>query len=335
MEGKMTSKSFPDSETRASECFELIHSDLKSLPVDSYHKYKYFIVFVDDKSLAYWIQCLKLKSDATKAITNFEALVRVQYKSTIRRWHIDAGGEFVNLNLDDTLKSLGIRIEKSVPYMHQQNGRSERAIRSIMEKAQALRFTACLPQSWWEFCVEHAVHLHNLTPTARLDWRTPHQEIKGEKPDLAMLRVFGCGAYVYLPKEKRKNKLAPWSELMTYIGEEDGVKGFHFICSSGAIFLGARLPLMKHYFHAVMVQVLLEVQIWETYPLIRKIITIPMGQAMTAMITSMTIISHQPTLPRDHLIDMIMMIGIIKVSIVCMTMLPTLLLVCHRQLPET
>ena len=202
MEGKMMSKSFPDSESRASKNFELIHLDLKSLPVDSYHKYKYFIVFVDDKSSAYWIQCLKLKSDTSKAITNVEALVRVQYKSMICRWHIDAGGEFVNHNLDDTLKSLGIHIEKSVPYMHQQNGHSECAIRSIMEKAQALRFTVCLPQSWWEFCVEHAVHLHNLTPIACLKWCTPHQQLKGEKPNVTMLRVFGCGTYVYLPKEK-------------------------------------------------------------------------------------------------------------------------------------
>ena len=75
-----------------SENFELIHSDLKTLPVDSYHKYKYFIVFVDDKILAYWIQCLRLKSDASKAITDFEVHVKVQYKVTICHWCIDAGG---------------------------------------------------------------------------------------------------------------------------------------------------------------------------------------------------------------------------------------------------
>jgi hypothetical protein len=122
--------------------------------------------------------------------------------------------------------------------MHQQNGCSEYAIRTIMEKVQVLHFTTCLPQSWWEFYIEHAVHLHNLTPIAHLNWRTPHQEIKGEKPDVTTLQVFGCGTYVYLPKEKCKNKLAPWSELMTYIGVEDGVKGVRFIRALGAIFLG-------------------------------------------------------------------------------------------------
>ena len=47
-QGKMASKSFPDSQSRATANFELIHSDLKELPTISYHKYKYFIIFVDD-----------------------------------------------------------------------------------------------------------------------------------------------------------------------------------------------------------------------------------------------------------------------------------------------
>jgi len=47
-QGKMASKSFPDSQSRATTNFELIHSDLKELPTILYHKYKYFIVFVND-----------------------------------------------------------------------------------------------------------------------------------------------------------------------------------------------------------------------------------------------------------------------------------------------
>ena len=35
-QGKMTQKPFPASETRATEPFELIHSDLKMQPVESY-----------------------------------------------------------------------------------------------------------------------------------------------------------------------------------------------------------------------------------------------------------------------------------------------------------
>ena len=68
---------------------------------------------------------------------------------------------------------------------------------------------------------------------------TPHEEIQHEKPDVTTLQVFGCGAYVYIPEDKRANKLAPRSELMTYIGVQDGVEGYCFMQLNGTIFLGA------------------------------------------------------------------------------------------------
>jgi len=49
------------------------------------------------------------------------------------------------------------------------------------------------------------------------------------KPDLSKLHIFSCGAYVFLPEEVGANKLTPRSELMTYIGYETGVKGWHFM----------------------------------------------------------------------------------------------------------
>ena len=91
-------------------------------------------------------------------------MAHIQHGSTIKRWQINQGGEFINSNLMDILEGLGIVIEQSVPHQHQQNGQAKRAIRTIMEKAQCLCFTACLPQSWWEFCVNHTVHLINQTP---------------------------------------------------------------------------------------------------------------------------------------------------------------------------
>jgi Integrase core domain len=46
----MPASSHPPSATRAKAAFERIHSDLKSFPVESYHKYKYFLSFLDDFS---------------------------------------------------------------------------------------------------------------------------------------------------------------------------------------------------------------------------------------------------------------------------------------------
>ena len=73
-EGKMKSRSFPESQSRTTRLFELVHSDLKSLLVESYHQFKYFIVFIDDKSSHMWMANLRKKSDAAKVIKNFKAM---------------------------------------------------------------------------------------------------------------------------------------------------------------------------------------------------------------------------------------------------------------------
>jgi len=85
-QGKMKSRSVPESQSCATRLFELVHLDVKSLPVESYHCFKYFIVFIDDKSSHMWTANLRRKSDASKAIKKFEAMARIQHGTTIKRW---------------------------------------------------------------------------------------------------------------------------------------------------------------------------------------------------------------------------------------------------------
>ena len=131
--------------------------------------------------------------------------------------------------------------------MHQQNGRAERLNRTLIEKAQALRFEACLPQSFWEFSVEFAVHVYNRTPVKRIAWHTPFKVLNGEKPDISHLRVFGCGAYVYIPDDVQVNKLTPRAEVMIFLAS--GMKGFKFMRKpNNVIFHSVTAMFDKHMF---------------------------------------------------------------------------------------
>ena len=107
----------------------------------------------------------------------------------------DAGGEYMSRAFTTLMKENGIEVLQSIPHAHQQNGRAERLIRMLREKAETMRLEACLPQSWWEFT------LYNGTPVRCLNWQNPHQTLKGDKPYVNHLRVFGCGAYIFIPAE--------------------------------------------------------------------------------------------------------------------------------------
>ena len=74
-EGKLHSKSFPESNSQATKPFELVHSDLKEFPIESYSKFKYLISFIDNQLSHAWVALLRKKSDTLTAFKHFVAMV--------------------------------------------------------------------------------------------------------------------------------------------------------------------------------------------------------------------------------------------------------------------
>src|SRR5271168_552906 len=247
-QGKMTSSSFPDSATRATEPFALIHSDLKQIPVISYHKYKYILTFFDDFTSHGWIAFLKDKASTYDAWMNFLAMVRTQQRKEVHAIMSDMGGEFTSHKLLDRFKELGIKVLNSVPHMPQQNGRAERFNRMLFEKAEAMRHFACLPKSWWKFCVEYAVYVYNRTPCQLLSYKSPYELLNKLRPDISSMRVLGCSAYVFLHEDQRQNSMSPHAELMTFIGFTDGIKGWKFMKSNNKIFYATKAVFNENTF---------------------------------------------------------------------------------------
>jgi len=77
---------------------------LKKLSVVSYHKYKYFIVFLDDYTGFAWVTLLRDKGSAITALKAVARVNRNQYNTTIKEWMSDAGGEYKSDAFLRTLK---------------------------------------------------------------------------------------------------------------------------------------------------------------------------------------------------------------------------------------
>jgi len=133
------------------------------------------------------------------------------------------------------------------------------------------------------------------TLVAHLRWRTPHEMLKGEMPNINHLCVFGCGAFVYLQASARANKMAPKLELMTYVSVALGNEcNFLFMCSTNAVFTAAHAVFdERHFPHCPtnLLRTLLEGQI-QNLPLIDQGIPLMMSTVMTMWNTTMA--SHIP-----------------------------------------
>jgi hypothetical protein len=205
---KHTQKFEKTKQTRATQPYEFIHSDLCGPLKASVGGASYYIVYVDDFSRYTEVHFLVTKGAAeiTSKFKTFKAAVETK-GHTIRRFRCDNGtGEYNNAEFQKVLTDSGIQYEPAPPFTQHKNGVAERMIQTINSKARCMLLDAKLPMRFWAEAVRTAVYLHRRTPTAACNHVTPYEKLHGQKPKLDHLRRFGCTAYKYIPKDQRSDK---------------------------------------------------------------------------------------------------------------------------------
>jgi hypothetical protein len=225
--GKQNRVRFPSGATRAKAILELIQSDVFGpVHVPSLGKFVYYVSFIDDFSRNTWIYFLRNKSEVFDKFKEFKALVEYQTEKKINILRTDNGGELCGNEFEEFCKKCGIARQKTTPYTPQQNGVVERMNMTLMKKARSMLSNAGLGQEFWAEAVGTTCYLVNRSPSSVLDDKTPHEVWSGKKPSLQHLRVFGCDAYVHVPKENR-SKLYKKDKKCIFIGYKDGVKVYN------------------------------------------------------------------------------------------------------------
>jgi hypothetical protein len=89
--------------------------------------------------------------------------------------------------------------------------------KALMEKARCMLNGVGLGKELWAEVVGTACYLVNRSPSSVLDDKTPQEVWTGKEPSLTHLKVFGCDAYVHVPKEN-KSKLDKKVKKCIFIG---------------------------------------------------------------------------------------------------------------------
>ena len=221
-EGKQTRTPSNSPAKRAKEPLELIqliHSDLCGpIHPTSVGGANYFGLFIDDATRMTCIVPLKTKEsgELVERFKEYQAQVEKQLNMKIKRIRTDGGREYLK-DFEKYLKDQGIIHETTAPYSPEQNGVSERANRTILERTKAILAESQLPKGLWMEIATTVVYLKNRSPTTALEGITPFEAWFGKKPNLSHLKSIGCTAYVHVPKEKRK-KLDSHSRKCKLVG---------------------------------------------------------------------------------------------------------------------
>jgi hypothetical protein len=229
-EGKHKRSSFPDSVSKSSKILEILHMDLAGPSrTASLGNGLYALVIVDDFSNLYHVEILKAKSEAYSKAIDWIKLHENRTGNTVKVIRTDGGGEFGGKVWSVYFAEKGIQHQVTTPYTPEQNGKAERAVRTVKEGTRTYLRDSGLSDRYWAAAMVNFTYTRNLTMVSGgVKDETPFETFYGKRPDVSRLRVFGCVAFVHIPKETRGSGWAPKAKKCVFVGygETSGTKGW-------------------------------------------------------------------------------------------------------------
>ena len=92
---------------------------------------------------------------------------------------------------------------------------------------------------FWAEAINTIVYLKNRSPTKKLELKTPFEIFYGYKPEISHLRIFGCRAFAYIPKDDRR-KLDAKSIECVFVGYYDYQKAYRLFHPSSHKLIASR-----------------------------------------------------------------------------------------------
>lgn len=183
------------------------------------------MLFLDQFSHFLWVYPLRSKADVFDKFYQFFSYVNTQFNKKIKALQCDNGTEYNNTRFHEFFAAQGISFRFSCPYTSQQNGRSERMIRTINNAVRSLLFQAHLPSTYWVEALHAAVHILNLLPSKSINGKIPFSTLFNKPVSYSHLKVFGCLCY---PNQNNstQHKLAPRSSKCLFLGYPSNHRGY-------------------------------------------------------------------------------------------------------------
>ena len=215
--GKLIRRKTQPSLAHPPSFLERIHVDICGPIYPPTQNFHYFMVIVDATSRLSRVYLLASRNFILRYIVQFISEMQNSFpQSSIKNIRCDNAAEFRAEIFEEYCAALGIKVEWTVPEVHQQNGLAEAHINRLQLVARPLLLQSSLPASAWGYAILHAQRLLQLRPLQRSNL-TPHHFMTDSSPSVQHLRVFGCAVYIPIPKSHR-TKLGQQRTLGICIG---------------------------------------------------------------------------------------------------------------------
>lgn len=224
MIAKSNRVSFKPIPSRTSGPLELVYMDVCGpMPTTSRQGNRYYLAIIDDYSRAVVLYLMKYKNEAFRKFKNYHAKMERLTGRKLKCIRTDNGGEFCNTEFQRYLDEQGIRTERTNYYTPEENGVCERFNRTALDAVKSMLKDSSMDDKWWDEAV--CCFVHSWNRISRKGRKTPYELLHGKKPPVMYFKVFGCKAYVGVPKQKR-NKLQMRAKEGIMVGYAFSTKGY-------------------------------------------------------------------------------------------------------------
>jgi len=202
---------------------ETLHMDTFFIPRESRSGRKwmeYALTVTDPNTRFRWMSSVVSKDVIPDRVIAIIRNAQTQLGCKVKRLYADGGSEFINRTLQKFCTDSGIELHNSPPRTQQLNGIAERGVRTIKETMHTIMLAAHTPQRFWARAAAHGVFVWNRTTVEPTSGITPYEAMYGKKPSIRHWGVFGCDAFVHVPKGMREHTFAPKMEPCIYLGQD-------------------------------------------------------------------------------------------------------------------
>ncbi|GKC77307.1 ribonuclease H-like domain-containing protein [Tanacetum coccineum] len=199
------------------------HKRLGHLGDDVLHRKHDKLSFFKSESSVDSVYPLHKKFDLFDNFVAFRAYVNKQFNVDIKALQCDHAGEYDNTRFHDLFCQNGMQFRFSCRRTSQQNGKSERMLRTINNLIRTLLFQAHIPPSYWVEALNMVAHLLNILPSTAINNEIPFTKLYNQTHTYEHLRVFGCLCH---PHVDVSHKLEPRSTPCIFLGYPANHRGY-------------------------------------------------------------------------------------------------------------
>lgn len=242
LKGKLHALPFPQVADKPSEPRDIITTDVCGpFRTSSIGGAKYFVTFTCANTGYTEVAAISSKSQCKIELINYINRCMTQFGRFPKIIRSDRGGEYMDDEVQNFIKTNGIIFQCTVPRCPEQNGISERKNRTLLEAIRTMLMTRNLPKYLWAEALHHANNTFNNIPKEP-DSSSPKEKFFNSVFDYPFIE-FGASVY-HTTNPHNRSKLAERGTSGIFVGIDHNSKGFR-IFSNGKIRVERNVKFIK------------------------------------------------------------------------------------------